>query len=92
MRLTTGFLVREQDGWKLQFTRNTNTFGVVGQKIENFSLEVGRKDFLKWKETENGVFSIKTCYRMLSTMGIRKAPNFRENFVPTKVCFFAWEA
>ena len=52
------------------------------------------EDCLLWKETKDGIFSVKSLY---STLVSRRVVQFPINIiwnpcVPTKVCFFAWEA
>lgn len=47
----------EQAGWNLKFTRNFNDWEIqpvleLLGRIEKFSLDAGKKDFLRWKDTK----------------------------------------
>ena len=52
------------------------------------------EDSLLWKETKDGIFSVKSLYSILdSRRGVQFPINIIWNpCVPTKVCLFAWEA
>ena len=52
------------------------------------------EDRMLWKETSNGIFSVKSLYNDLALRRIDQFPNgmIWSPCVPTKVSFFAWEA
>ena len=49
---------------------------------------------MSWKGEGNGVFGVKSAYKMLIGSSVCAFPNRRiwMDKVPTKVSFFAWEA
>ncbi|RVW35452.1 putative ribonuclease H protein [Vitis vinifera] len=85
--------------WSPSFSRPFNEWEV--EEVERLLLIIwGRRlnplleDSLLWKETKDGIFSVKSIYSILdSRRGVQFPINIIWNpCVPTKVCFFAWEA
>ena len=52
------------------------------------------EDRMLWKETKDGIFSVKSLYSALVSRRVVQFPNsiIWSPWVPTKVGFFAWEA
>ena len=52
------------------------------------------EDRMLWKETKDGIFSVKSLYSLLASRRDVQFPysNIWSTCVPTKVSFFAWEA
>ena len=87
-----------QGDWKLVFVRDFNDWemDMVGELLHTLrgyrpSLE---GDSVVWKQGRNGIFKIKEAYRQLDKPNVIVFPARRiwVDRVPTKVCFFAWEA
>ncbi|RVX00991.1 LINE-1 reverse transcriptase-like [Vitis vinifera] len=87
-----------QGDWKLVFVRDFNDWemDMVGELLHTLrgyrpSLE---DDSVVWKQGRNGIFKIKEAYRQLDKPNVTVFPARRiwVDRVPTKVCFFAWEA
>ncbi|RVW50222.1 Threonine--tRNA ligase, mitochondrial 1 [Vitis vinifera] len=85
--------------WILRFSRPFNDWEV--EEVERLLVIIrGRRlnplaeDCLLWKETKDGIFSVKSLYSILdSRSGVQFPINIIWNpCVPTKVGFFAWEA
>ncbi|RVX11584.1 LINE-1 retrotransposable element ORF2 protein [Vitis vinifera] len=85
-----------EEVWSPRFSRPFNDW-----EVERLLLIIrGRRlnplleDCLLWKETKDGIFSVKSLYGILdSRRGVQFPINIIWNpCVPTKVCFFAWEA
>ncbi|RVW51874.1 hypothetical protein CK203_067969 [Vitis vinifera] len=85
--------------WSPSFSRPFNDWEV--EEVERLLLTIqGRRlnplleDRLLWKETKDEIFSVKSLYSILvSRRGVQFPINIIWNpCVPTKVCFFAWEA
>ena len=82
--------------WSPRFSRPFNDWEVErllviirGRRINPLA-----EDCLLWKETKDGIFSVKSIYNILdSRRGVQFPINIIWNpCVPTKVGFFAWEA
>ncbi|RVW82341.1 Transposon TX1 uncharacterized 149 kDa protein [Vitis vinifera] len=87
-----------QGDWKLVFMRDFNDWemDMVGELLHTLrghrpSLE---DDLVVWRQGRNGIFKIKEAYRQLDKPNVTIFPARRiwVDRVPTKVCFFAWEA
>uniref|UniRef100_F6H3G0 Uncharacterized protein n=1 Tax=Vitis vinifera TaxID=29760 RepID=F6H3G0_VITVI len=87
-----------QGDWKLVFVRDFNDWemDMVGELLHTLrgqrpSLE---DDSVVWRQGRNGIFKIKEAYRLLdkSNATVFPARKIWVDRVPTKVCFFAWEA
>ncbi|RVX13534.1 Transposon TX1 uncharacterized 149 kDa protein [Vitis vinifera] len=87
-----------QGDWKLVFMRDFNDWemDMVGELLHTLrghrpSLE---DDSVVWRQGRNGIFKIKEAYRQLDKPNVTVFPARRiwVDRVPTKVCFFAWEA
>ena len=87
-----------QGDWNLVFVRDFNDWelDMVGDLLHTLrghrpSLE---DDSVKWRQGRNGLFRVKEAYRMLDKPNATVFPARRiwVDKVPTKVCFFAWEA
>ncbi|RVX23652.1 Transposon TX1 uncharacterized 149 kDa protein [Vitis vinifera] len=87
-----------QGDWKLVFVRDFNDWemDMVGELLHTLrgyrpSLE---DDSVVWRQGRNGIFKIKEAYRQLDKPNVTVFPARRiwVDRVPTKVCFFAWEA
>ncbi|RVW23454.1 putative ribonuclease H protein [Vitis vinifera] len=85
--------------WSPRFSRPFNDWEV--EEVERLLVIIrGRRlnplaeDCLLWKETKDGIFSVKSLYSILdSRRGVQFPINIIWNpCVPTKVDFFAWEA
>ena len=52
------------------------------------------EDRMLWKETTNGIFSVKSLYNVLASRRVDQFPNSMiwSPCVPTKVSFFVYEA
>ena len=52
------------------------------------------KDSVMWRQGRNGLFRVKEAYRLLDKPNATLFPSrsIWVDRVPTKVCFFAWEA
>ncbi|RVW78924.1 putative ribonuclease H protein [Vitis vinifera] len=85
--------------WSPRFSRPFNDWEV--EEVERLLLTIRgarlsplMEDRMRWKVTSNGSFSVKSLYNDLSS---RRAGLFPHGLiwnpsVPSKVCFFAWEA
>ncbi|RVX18628.1 putative ribonuclease H protein [Vitis vinifera] len=87
-----------QGDWKLVFVRDFNDWemDMVGELLHTLrgqrpSLE---DDSVVWRQGRNGIFKIKEAYRLLDKPNATVFPARKiwVDRVPTKVCFFAWEA
>ncbi|RVW72100.1 Rhodanese-like domain-containing protein 8, chloroplastic [Vitis vinifera] len=87
-----------QGDWNLVFVRDFNDWelDMVGDLLHTLrghrpSLE---DDSVKWRQGRNGLFRVKEAYWMLDKPNATMFPARRiwVDRVPTKVCFFAWEA
>ncbi|RVW27695.1 Retrovirus-related Pol polyprotein from transposon RE1 [Vitis vinifera] len=85
--------------WNPSFSRSFNDWEVEG--VERLLLTIrGRRlnplleDRMLWKETKDGIFSVKSLYSLLASRRDVQFPysNIWSICVPTKVSFFAWEA
>ena len=85
--------------WNPSFSRSFNDWEVEG--VERLLLTIrGRRlnplleDRMLWKETKDGIFSVKSLYSSLASRRDVQFPysNIWSTCVPTKVSFFAWEA
>ncbi|RVW25474.1 putative ribonuclease H protein [Vitis vinifera] len=85
--------------WNPSFSRSFNDWEVEG--VERLLLTIrGRRlnplleDRMLWKETKDGIFSVKSLYSSLASRRDVQFPysNIWSICVPTKVSFFAWEA
>ncbi|RVX18032.1 putative ribonuclease H protein [Vitis vinifera] len=89
----------EEGVWSPSFSRPFNDWEV--EEVRRLLLSIRGKrlnplmeDRMLWKETKDGIFSVKSLY---STLVSKKVVQFPISImwnpcVPTKVCFFAWEA
>ena len=73
----------EGEGWKPVFTRPFNDWELqeVGRFlscIERFSVVSKVEDKLKWEETKDGVFSVKSMYLALSSIPYGVFPMVRD--------------
>ena len=61
--------------------------------IQGRRLNPNLEDRVLWKETKDGIFSVKSLYSALVSRIIVQFPNsiIWSPYVPTKVGFFAWE-
>ncbi|RVX19039.1 Transposon TX1 uncharacterized 149 kDa protein [Vitis vinifera] len=85
--------------WSARFSRPFNDWEV--EEVERLLLTIRgarlsplMEDSMMWKVTSNGSFSVRSLYNDLSS---RRAGLFPHGLiwnpsVPSKVCFFAWEA
>nr|CAN66499.1 hypothetical protein VITISV_010636 [Vitis vinifera] len=89
----------EEGVWSPSFSRPFNDWEV--EEVERLLLTIrGRRlnplleDRMLWKETKDGIFSVKSLYSTLASRRVVQFPNSISwsPCVPTKVCFFAWEA
>ncbi|RVW67933.1 hypothetical protein CK203_064387 [Vitis vinifera] len=89
----------EVGGWNPRFLRPFNDWEV--EEVESFLLIIQGKrlnadleDWMVWKETKEGIFSVKSCFNSLDHSSAVLFPwrIIWSSFVPTKVGFFAWEA
>ncbi|RVW93513.1 putative ribonuclease H protein [Vitis vinifera] len=89
----------EEGVWSPRFSRPFNDWEV--EEVERLLLTIrGRRliplleDRMLWKETSNGIFSVKSLYNDLASRRVDQFPNgmIWSPCVPTKVSFFAWEA
>ena len=87
-----------QGDWNLVFVRDFNDWemDMVGDLLHTLrghrpSME---DDSVKWRQGRNGMFRVKEAYRLLDKPNATVFPARRiwVDRVPTKVCFFAWEA
>ncbi|RVX20164.1 hypothetical protein CK203_004515 [Vitis vinifera] len=87
-----------QGDWNLVFVRDFNDWelDMVGDLLRTLrghrpSLE---DDSVKWRQGRDGLFRVKEAYRMLDKPSATLFParGIWVDRVPTKVCFFAWEA
>ena len=87
-----------QGAWKIVFVRNFNDWelDMIGELLHTLrghrpSLE---DDSVMWRQGRNGLFRVKEAYRLLDKPNATVFPARRiwVDRVPTKVCFFAWEA
>ncbi|RVW34522.1 hypothetical protein CK203_115339 [Vitis vinifera] len=87
-----------QGDWNLVFVRDFNDWemDMVGDLLHTLrghrpSME---DDSVKWRQGRNGIFKVKEAYRLLDKPNATVFPARRiwVDRVPTKVCFFAWEA
>ena len=82
--------------WSPRFSRPFNDWEVERLLviIRGRRLNPLAEDCLLWKETKDGIFSVKSLYSILdSRRGVQFPINIIWNpCVPTKMCFFAWEA
>ncbi|RVW89870.1 putative ribonuclease H protein [Vitis vinifera] len=85
--------------WNPSFSRSFNDWEVEG--VERLLLTIrGRRlnplleDRMLWKETKDGIFSVKSLYSSLASRRDVQFPysNIWSICVPTKVSFFVWEA
>ncbi|KAJ9707156.1 hypothetical protein PVL29_002241 [Vitis rotundifolia] len=85
--------------WNPSFSRSFNDWEV--EEVERLLLTIrGRRinplleDRMLWKESKDGIFSVKSLYSSLVSRGDVQFPysNIWSICVPTKVSFFAWEA
>ncbi|RVW89101.1 putative ribonuclease H protein [Vitis vinifera] len=85
--------------WNPSFSRSFNDWEV--EEVERLLLTIrGRRlnplleDRMLWKETKDGIFSVKSLYSSLASRRDVQFPysNIWSTCVPTKVSFFAWEA
>ncbi|RVW95824.1 50S ribosomal protein L21, mitochondrial [Vitis vinifera] len=89
----------EVGGWNPRFLRPFNDWEV--EEVESFLLIIQGKrlnadleDRMVWKETKDGIFSVKSCFNSLDHSSAVPFPwrIIWSSFVPSKVGFFAWEA
>ena len=89
----------EEGVWSPSFSRPFNDWEV--EEVERLLLTIrGRRlnplleDRMLGKETKDGFFSVKPLYSTLASRRVVQFPNsiIWSPCVPTKVCFFAWEA
>ncbi|RVW52750.1 putative ribonuclease H protein [Vitis vinifera] len=87
-----------QGDWNLVFVRDFNDWelDMVGDLLHTLrghrpSLE---EDSVMWRQGRNGLFRVKEAYRLLDKPNATTFPSrsIWVDRVPTKVCFFAWEA
>ena len=83
----------EEGVWSPSFSRPFNDW-----EVERLLLTIrGRRlnplleDRMLWKETTNGIFSVKSLYNVLASRRVNQFPNSMiwSPCVPTKVSFFA---
>ena len=62
--------------------------------IQGKRLNADLEDRMVWKESKDGIFSVKSCFNSLDHSSAVPFPwrIIWSTFVPTKVGFFAWEA
>ncbi|WJZ82701.1 hypothetical protein VitviT2T_002436 [Vitis vinifera] len=86
----------EERVWSPSFSRPFNDWEV--EEVERLLLTIrGRRlnplleDRMLWKETTNGIFSVKSLYNVLASRRVDQFPNSMiwSPCVPTKVSFFA---
>ena len=89
----------EEGVWRPRFSRPFNDWEV--EEVERLLLTIqGRRlnlnleDRVLWKETKDGIFSVKSLYSALVSRSVVQFPNsiIWSPCVPTKVGSFAWEA
>ena len=89
----------EEGVWRPRFSRPFNDWEV--EEVERLLLTIqGRRlnlnleDRVLWKETKDGIFSVKSLYSALVSRSVVQFPNsiIWSPCAPTKVGFFAWEA
>ncbi|RVW74735.1 putative ribonuclease H protein [Vitis vinifera] len=94
-----GIIRRDEGVWNPSFSRSYNDWEV--EEVERLLLTIrGRRlnplleDRMLWKETKDGIFSVKSLYSSLASRRDVQFPysNIWSTCVPTKVSFFAWEA
>ncbi|KAL6327673.1 hypothetical protein AAG906_022613 [Vitis piasezkii] len=88
-----------EEGFGVLVSRPFNDWEV--EEVERLLLSIrGRRlnplleDRMLWKETSNGIFSVKSLYNDLASRRVDQFPNgmIWSPCGPTKVSFFAWEA
>ena len=57
-------------------------------------VRVDGEDRVRWMESKDGVFSVKSLYRALQPVSLASFPSkiFWNSCVQPKISFFAWEA
>ncbi|RVW36131.1 hypothetical protein CK203_079621 [Vitis vinifera] len=89
----------EEGVWRPRFSRPFNDWEV--EEVERLLLTIqGRRlnlnleDRVLWKETKDGIFSVKSLYSALVSRSVVQFPSsiIWSPCVPTKVGSFAWEA
>ena len=87
---------REEGVWSPRFSRPFNDWEVerLLLTIRGRRLNPHLEDRVLWKETKDGIFSVKSLYSALVSRSVVQFPNsiIWSPCAPTKVGFFAWEA
>ena len=88
----------EEGGWSPRFSRPFNDWEVEEVErllvtIQGRQLNSNLEDRVLWKETKDGIFSVKSLYSALDSSSVVRFPTsiIWSLCVPTKVGFFAWE-
>ena len=90
---------KEGEGWTLVFTRPFNDWELP--KVERFLSCIERvfvvnemEDMLKWEETKNGIFSVKSMHLALRSRPVESFPwlGVWKTGVQPKISLFTWEA
>ena len=90
---------RGEGTWNTRFTRSFNDWEM--DEVQNFINLISQKkknqlerDRLLWKGDKNGIFFIKANFKLLEGGNLKSVPLkvLWNDYIPPKVCFFAWEA
>ena len=90
--------MRSGGGWNLKFERHFNDWEM--EEVQKFICIVNSKNLrpqsrgkLRWKETKDGIFTVKSSFDLLEGGRQQLVPvkMIWNSIVPTKVGFFVWE-
>ncbi|RVW97672.1 Transposon TX1 uncharacterized 149 kDa protein [Vitis vinifera] len=85
---------QEDYGWRAKKASGAAGVGVWKEIMKESEWPSMEDDSVIWRQGRNGLFRVKEAYRLLDKPNATEFParGIWVDRVPTKVCFFAWEA